>query len=265
MDKKVITKPIIQAAVIMAIFYVAEIILVYAVVIPDKVLLWAIDSLLRTLLGVAGLVLLKKHSDAGESKFTVKELFTNRIPAGTWLVLIPFLIYILLPFVNAFNADYFTTELIAALSVLILQQFATGFYEEGVQRGLMMNGLIKYNTATVKQRLFTVVITGLFFGLGHVPNIVFGENPLVQAPACMMTGMFFAAVYMLSDNLLLVMLLHALGDSTTRIVNYLFAYSRDTALYLFVDRARDVIDYAILPLVAIYICVAYDRLKKKNV
>ena len=261
LKKQAMTKPIIQAALIMAIFYIAEIILVYFELTPNRNILWTVDILLRIVLGIAGLVLLKRHSDAGESKYTVKELFTNRIPAKTWLVSIPFLIYILLPFLNVFIADSFTTELIGSLSILIIQQFATGFYEEGVQRGLMMNGLIKHNTGTVKQRILTVVIAGAFFGLGHAPNIVFGENPLVQVPSSFLCGMFFAAVYMLSDNILLVMLLHALSDSTLRIVNYMFGYARDGALYRFFDCSRDVIDYLILPLVAIFVCVYYDKLE----
>ena len=125
-----------------------------------------------------------------------------------------------------------------------------------------MNGLIKHHTDTVKQRIFTVVIAGAFFGLGHVPNIAFGENPLVQVPANVLSGMFIAAVYMLSDSLLLVMLLHAFCDSTLRIVNYLFGYVREAPICRFVGYARDGIDYVILPLVALYICVYYDRLKK---
>lgn len=36
-----------------------------------------------------------------------------------------------------------------------------------------------------------------------------------------------AAVYMLSDNLLLVMILHALSDTTYKIPNALFGYQKD--------------------------------------
>ena len=127
-----------------------------------------------------------------------------------------------------------------------------------------MNGLLMHNTKTVKQRIFTVVIAGAFFGLSHAPNILFGENPLLQVPSCFLWGMFIAAIFMLSDNLLLVMLLHAFSDSTFRIVKGLFGYVREAPLCLAIDKARTVIDYVVLPVVAILICVFYDKLKGKN-
>lgn len=262
--KKAVIRPVIQAAIIMAVFYVTEIIWVYLDVFPDNNTLYIADIILRVICGTAGLIILSRYSRRGESKFTLKQLFTNKIPPRTWLVLLPIIIDILLPFAKIFTAYIFTTEYIVTLTILIIQQFATGFFEEGVQRGLMMNGLIRLNTATVKQRMFTVIVAGAFFGLGHLPNLFFGENPLVQVPATMLWGMFIAAVYMLSDNLLLVMLLHALSDSTFRIVNAMFGYARDSWLCHAVDTAGDILLYVILPVTAILICIFYDRLKKIN-
>ena len=259
--KKAITRPIVQTAVIMAVFYAFEIPMVWLDVFPEYSMLLTADIILRIALGTLSLVLLHKHSVRGESKYTVKQLFTNRIPAKTWLVLIPFIISILLPFLKLFTAFAFASEVLGLVCLVIFQQFAVGFYEETAQRALMMNGLIKLNTGTVKQRLFTVFITGAFFGLGHFPNILFGENPLLQCPSTMMWGMFIAAVYMLSDNLLLVILLHTLSDSTFRIVKGLFGYARDSFFCKSVDSIRTVIDLLILPLMAILICVLYDRLK----
>ena len=73
--------------------------------------------------------------------------------------------------------------------------------------------------------------------------------------------MFIAAIYMLSDNLLLVMLLHAFSDSTFRIVKGLFGIVPDAPVCRAVDIGRNVISYVILPLMAILICVFYDKLK----
>lgn len=256
-----IRKPIVQAAIIMLLFYAIEIPMVYFNVFPDKNTLYIADIIIRVIGGTAGLILLNGYSKRGESKCTLKQLFTNKILRKTWLIMIPLIIDILLPFLNIFTATIFTTRFIVTLSILIVQQFATGFYEESVQRGLMMNGLNKYNISTVKRRLFTVLVTGLFFGLGHAPNIAFGENPLIQVPSTMCMGMFLAAVYMLSDNLLLVMLLHAFVDSTFRIVNGLFGYAHEGFLYHAVGCSRDIIEYVILPALAICICIWFDKLK----
>ena len=208
-NKKAIIKPILQATVIILIFTAIETAWVYLDVFPDNNMLLVADILLRMIMGTVSLFLLGRYSKSGESKYPVKHLFTNRIPAGTWLVLIPFFLDVFSPFFKLFTAYTFTTRVIVTLTLVIVQQFATGYYEEANHRALMMNGLIKYNTGTVKQRLFTVFIAGAFFGLSHAPNILFGENPLIQVPSTMLWGMFVAAIYMLSDNLLLVMLLHA--------------------------------------------------------
>ena len=259
--RKAIVKPMVQTVVIMAVFYAVEIAMVYLDVFPEYSTLIIADIVLKIILGTVALVLLHRYSVRGESKCTVKQLFTNKITAKTWLVLIPFIIYIMLPFVKLFTAYAFTTEVLGLLCLIIFQQFAVGFYEETVQRSLFMNGLIKLNTSTVKQRLCTVLIAGALFGLGHFPNIAFGENPLAQCPATFLWGMFIAAVYMLSDNLLLVIILHALSDSTFRIVKGLFGFARDSFFCQSLDRVSSVIEFVILPVMAILICVFYDRLK----
>ena len=263
-NKKAITKPVIHAAIVLAVFYVIEIVLVYLNVFPDYNMLLCADVALRTVFGIVSLVILAGYSKRGESRFAVKKLFSNRIPAGTWLVLIPFILYIIAPFIKLVTAYGYIKEMKAAIIIIFIQQFATGFFEESLHRGLMMNGLLKHNTNTVKQRIFTVIIAGAFFGLSHALNIFFGENPLAQVPSCILWGMFIAAVYMLSDNLLLVMLLHAFSDLTFRIVDYLFAYVPEAPVCQVIEVARDVMDYAVLPVTAILICIFYDRLKGKT-
>ena len=57
------------------------------------------------------------------------------------------------------------------------------------------------------------------------------------------------------------MVLHALTDLTPRIVGYLFGFESEPAVSLFIFGARDVIDYAIFPIVSILICVFSDKIK----
>lgn len=263
-NRKAITRPIIQAAVILTIFLAIEAALVFLNVFPDNNMLLCADIVLRIVFGTVSLAFLSGYAKRGESNFPVKKLFSNRIPEGTWLVLIPMILYILLPFLKLFTAYVFTTQAIVALTIIIIQQFATGYFEEATHRGLMMNGLLMHNTKTVKQRICTVVIAGAFFGLSHAPNVIFGENPLLQVPSSFLWGMFIAAIYMLSDNLLLVMLLHAFSDSTFRIVKGLFGYVHEAPICVAVDKARSVIDYVVLPVVAVLICVFYDKLKGRT-
>ena len=141
-NRKAITKPIIQTAVIFAVFTGIETAMVYLDVFTDYNMLLCADILLRIIAGTAALVLLAGYSKRGESKYTVKELFSNRIPKWTWLVLIPLILDIIAPFFKLFTAYAFSTSVIVTLTIVIIQQFATGFLEESLHRALMMNGLI---------------------------------------------------------------------------------------------------------------------------
>lgn len=83
----------------------------------------------------------------------------------------------------------------------------------------------------------------------------------IYAVYCMVIGIFWAAIYMCTGNLLLSMCLHALTDLTPRIVGYLFVYDTQPAISSFISVARDVIDYVIFPILSILICIFYDRIK----
>ena len=264
-NKKAIKKPIIQAAIILGIFLVIEIALVYLDVSPDYNILLCVDIILRIIFGTVSLFLLKNYAKCGESKFPVKNLFTNKISASTWFIMIPVVLFIIAPFFKLFTAYKFVSGNLLTLTIIIIQQFAVGYFEEATHRGLMMNGLLKNNTSTCKQRIITVLIAGAFFGLSHGLNIFFGENPLVQVPSTMLTGMFLASIFMLTDNLLIVMVIHTLNDSTFRIVDGLFGYVSDAPICQAVDITRNVIDYAVLPIVAILICIFYDKLKSETI
>ena len=253
--KSVIKKQIIQTLVIMLVFYVIEIAMVYLDIFPDNNTLWTADIVLRIILGTVSLMLIKSPR---------RPLFTNKLTAKVWLLLLPFLMYISLPLIKIIFADVYVPENISPLTIVIIQQFAVGYYEEGQNRGLLMDGLLKYNTANTKQRLFTVMVSGGVFGLSHLPNILFGENPLIQVPAAALWGLFIAAIYMLSENLPLVMLLHAFSDITPRIARGLFGWTTDPFALQIIEHARDALEYVILPLVAVYICVRYDKLKRSN-
>ena len=44
----------------------------------------------------------------------------------------------------------------------------------------------------------------------------------------------------------------------------MFGNDRDALICQVIDVARDVIDYVVLPVMAILICIFYDKLKKKT-
>ena len=260
-EKNEIVKPIKAAVIIFPAFYVIEIPLVLLNVFPKQATLYTVDLVLRCIFGTIALVFMKRfYNESGDAE-GFKNAFRGKISWKIFLLLCPLFIYILLPLLKI-KYGAFTTAALGLFVINALQQVATGYYEETVFRGLVMKGLLAFRTDTLKHRIITVLISGGIFGLSHLPNVVLGENPLIQVPTTMLIGIFWAAIYMCTGNLLLSMCLHALTDLTPRIVGYLFAFESQPAVSSFVSVARDVIDYVVFPVVAILICVFYDRIKK---
>ena len=257
--KKEIFHPIRAAVILFLVFYAIEIPMVLLNVFPEQVALYTADFVLRCIFGTIALVLLKRfYKQSGDAE-EFKNAFRGMISWKVYLLLCPLFIYILLPLLKI-KAGTFTTAVLGLFCINALQQVGTGYYEEAIYRGLVMKGLLVYRTDTLKRRIITILISGGIFGLSHFPNIAFGENPLAQVPATMVIGIFWAAIYMCTGNLALSMCLHALTDLTPRIAGYLF--ESQPALSSLVSGARDIIDYAVFPLVSILICVFYDRIKK---
>ena len=259
--EKDILPPIKAAVILCLVFYAIEIPMVLFNIFPNKTVLYTADFVIRCIMGTIALVLLNRfYKQSGDAE-GFRNAFRGKISWKVCLLLCPLLIYILLPLLQI-STGIFTTAALGLFCINALQQFATGYYEEALYRGLVMKGLLAHRTDTVKHRIITVLISGGIFGLSHLPNIVFGENPLLQVPTSMVIGISWAAIYMCTGNLTLSMCLHALTDLTPRIVGYLFRFESQPAISDFISGARDVIDYAVFPLMSILICVFYDKIKK---
>ncbi len=101
------------------------------------------------------------------------------------------------------------------LSKIILQQIATGFYEELNYRALILEGYF-YGTQNVKNKLLYAFISFVLFGAVHV---VSGWNTY----AFLMSGAIgfvFAVMYLKSRNILLPMILHFIYDIFANLQDY---------------------------------------------
>lgn len=77
------------------------------------------------------------------------------------------------------------------------QKFATGYLEEAT-RALLMYGLLKDYIGTKKNRIQTITIAGISFGLSHSLNFFFGQDivaTLHQMFQAFIWGLFVAAIY----------------------------------------------------------------------
>lgn len=128
----------------------------------------------------------------------------------------------------------------AVIGVLIGQSLGTATAEETFFRGFLLPQLrLKFNRKNTALALgLAIVISQLLFSLYHLPNLLLGNSGKVgtgfgdiaiQLGLDFFIGVVFAAVYVRTGNLFLVMGIHALQNAGTSIV----ATPVDPALVMF--------------------------------
>jgi membrane protease YdiL (CAAX protease family) len=113
--------------------------------------------------------------------------------------------------------------------------------------------------------MIAVVTSGLIFGLSHMFNFLFTgdvSGSVSQEKLNFAWGMFKAAIYMISDNLLLVIIIHAVWDIWIRIPQFYFNMSeKATVLYSIGEILRFIIHPFVLGIMAILIAMYAKRVK----
>lgn len=217
-----------------------------------------IDSAIRLVFGVIALVILKWFY-----KGRFRDLFLRKISKKTVFLLLPVWIFFLVEGLMIFATEKVTFVMFFPFLLVCLQQLTTGLYEEGAGRGIVMSGFSSKFRSKVSGRLLMVLLAGGIFGVNHVFNFLFGstlEECLWQGLYTFVWGSFIAAIYLLSENLGLVMLLHAVWDIIIRIPGAFMILSKTSTVPSHISTIQDVL-YVIFLIVAIGICIFYDRLK----
>ncbi len=118
------------------------------------------------------------------------------------------------------------------ISRIILQQIATGFFEELNFRMLILEGYFHGNR-TLKNRLIYAFLSFLIFGAIHV---VTGWNTYTFLQTGII-GFSFAVMYLKSGNILLPMFLHFIYDIFANLANYI--EWNDSALFVSLNSVFD--------------------------
>lgn len=221
-----------------------------------------IDSFIRIVFGVIALILMKNIL---QDNFC--EQFIMRIPKSTWLFSIPFFMYLGLQFLYLSIAQSITTAYISAFVLSCVQQLATGFFEETASKGLVMSGMLSKWKHTVRGRIYMVFVSGILFGTLHILNILFNGDIIAclwQALYSSAFGVFLAAIYLYSNNIILCMLFHAIWDILIRIPNYFCENIHEGIILDFIYVAQDILELGVFPLVAILICLKYKPMTKTS-
>ena len=252
---------VIAGAALSLAFLLAEWILLQFDVFGSGKRLYLIDSAIRAVFGIFAMLILARFY-----KDRLKELFTRRIPKKTFILLIPVWICFFVYLLYFFCAEEFTAAYTLSFLACCLQQITTGFYEEAAGRGVVMSGMMEKYKNSVKGRLATVLTSGLVFGGLHVMNFLFGSSFIDCLWQCFCTfvwGMFVAAIYLYTENLLLPMVIHAVWDIIIRIPNFFFNISQASALPAVIDGIATVSQLVLMPIAAVLICVYYDKLRRE--
>lgn len=216
-----------------------------------------VDSCLRIITGILTLIPLKIIYENNFSK-----LFTTRPQKSTWIYCIPLFLYLFVQFLHLPTAEALTTAYISGFLWSCLQQIGTGFWEESASKGILMSGMLAKWKNSVKGRLAMVYLTGLCFGATHILNFLFGSDIiscLWQALYASAFGIFVAAIYLHSGNLLLCMVIHTVWDILIRIPNYFCENTQYGLLTDIIYITADILELGIFPIVAIVICVKYKE------
>ncbi len=154
---------------------------------------------------------------SGKNDILKKKLngFWKGLAIGSVLIVITG-ISILAFFTNEDNIKNITSN--KNLIFLIIETILIGITEEFIFRGAIQNTLYDYFGKDTRKGVYkSVLLTGTFFGLTHLFNILAGvkvSGAIVQALSTFSIGCFFAAVYYRCDNIWSVVALHAILDFT---------------------------------------------------
>ena len=114
-------------------------------------------------------------------------------------------------FLGSFNSVH-------AVFNLALGCFFIGVCEEFLCRGWLLNEFLEQFGKTKKGVWYSIIISGLLFGLMHVGNILGGQDviaTIIQTVGAAATGIVFGVIYYKTKNIWSVIFLHGLWDFAT--------------------------------------------------
>ena len=172
---------------------------------------WQIFSFILVL----PLVLLEKMRI---SNFKVKNFLMGVFQYGILLVLFS-VVYIIAPiiWIKKWGWLYIgTTVYFDFIKKNILYCLIVGISEEFIYRGVVLNLLFKnFSIDKRKDRMIACFCSALIFGIAHATGFLSGGDTFEMVEliiTAFLLGLFFAAVYMRTNNIFSVMFLHALSN-----------------------------------------------------
>lgn len=149
--------------------------------------------------------------------FKNKYIFTQKRKGfikSTWLAW-PVIIFALLLLISGISNVGLSNINIYEVIALLSYTFLIGLFEELMCRGWLQNEFIERFGNNRKNVLFSIFISGFFFGVIHIINFFGGQSlveTLAQILGATIAGFTFGALYYKTKNIWAVVFLHALWD-----------------------------------------------------
>ncbi len=174
---------------------------------------YVFSSILRFIFGIFILFIVKKVYDRPIKEVLSLKRSKTALVAGSGFV-VYFLYYLLVLFLGIKSITGLAIGLL--ISKIILQQIATGFYEELNYRVLILEGYF-YGTQNIKNKLMYGFISFILFGALHIV----GGWDTYRFLQTGVIGFAYAVMYLKSRNILLPMILHFVYDIFANLTDYI--------------------------------------------
>lgn len=211
--------------------------ILFSFINPNNTISYLNETLTEIILGILALILVFRLNLQYDNFLSIKKS-TYGLKLGFFIILtgfIQFLIYISLNIKNPINI--YMPSLIGG----IIFSFAVGFYEETLMRALILKNLVN-NFKNRKNGIYkAIIISSLIFGLAHLINITHASllDTIIQVFYSTTAGILFGSIYIKSENLLSIILLHSIFNLCTYLTANLYytnfiTYSLNTTPQIYI-------------------------------
>lgn len=177
----------------------------------------AISALIKLSFGAAELIFFIFLFDKKHIKNVINFNNSNKalIVSIPWLLPISYALLYIVFFCKGFSRLNFWL-----IMSIILQQLATGFWEELTFRGYFMQGFIDKYPYRLGYRILCCLLAGAVFGAGHTFECSSLHEAIYRFTTLSIMGISFASIFLYSKNLLFPMIIHAIYDLTASFIQY---------------------------------------------
>ena len=188
-----------------------------------------------------------------------RSLFKFKNIGKSLLIILPALLISInnFPIIAYIDQRAFLTEPAYRVFLFLVECLSVGFFEEIIFRGFLLMFLIKALSHMKNKIILSIFISSALFGLIHLLNLFSGASigdTLLQVGYSFLVGMLWAVLFLKTNNLWLIMILHALYNFFGQVMFYL------GSVYGRYDVYTIVITTLLAFLVAVYAYRIYENL-----